>query len=191
MKYSSQFKLECVKKHKNGERGFRSDGKGRSESFLKQVGLWAKHYDKFGMDGLRHSGRQRNWTAEERFGLVCKVLSGLSLPSVASEARANPGQPFQWVEACREKGMIGLDMESGRKRKKPGPGPGPERAEKPVSEAEELALLRERNRFLEIENAYLKKIRRLGLREGGRGGQGEKAEAARQLLTEHAGWKLS
>lgn len=77
------------------------------------------------MDGLRHSGRQRNWTAEERFGLVCKVLSGLSLPSVAAEARANPGQPFQWVEACREKGMIGLDMESGRKRKKPGPGPAP------------------------------------------------------------------
>ena len=52
--------------------------------------------------------------------------------------------------------MIGLDMETGRKRKKP--GPGPERAGKPASDAEELALLRERNRFLEIENAYLKKL---------------------------------
>ena len=158
MKYSPQFKLECVKKYKNGERGFHPEGKERSESFMKQVALWAKYYDKFGMEGLRHSGRQRNWTAEERFGLVYKVLSGLSLSSVAAEARVNPGQLFQWVKAYREKGMIGLDMENGRKRKKPGPGPGPERAEKPVSEAEELALLRERNRFLEIENAYLKKL---------------------------------
>ena len=87
-----------LKKCKNGERGFHPEGKERSQSFMKQVGLWAKHCDKFGMEGLRHSGRQRNWTAEERFGLVCKVLSGLSLPSVAAEARANPGQPFQWVE---------------------------------------------------------------------------------------------
>lgn len=123
---------------------------------MKQVGLWAKHCGKFGMEGLRHSGRQRNRTAEERFGLVHKVLSGLSLSSVAAEARVNPGQLSRWVKACRERGMIGLDMENGRKRKKPGPGPGPGRAEKPVSEAEELALLRERNRFLEIENAYLK-----------------------------------
>lgn len=158
MKYSPQFKLECVKKYKNGERGFHPEGKERSESFMKQVGLWAKYYDKFGMEGLRHPGRQRNWTAEERFGLVYKVLSGLSLSSVAAEARVNPGQLFQWVKAYRERGMIGLDMENGRKRKKPGPGPGPERAGKPVSEAEELALLRERNRFLEIENAYLKKL---------------------------------
>ena len=66
MKYSPQFKLECVKKGKNGERGFHPEGKERSQSFMKQVGLWAKHCDKFGMEGLRHSGRQRNWTAEAR-----------------------------------------------------------------------------------------------------------------------------
>lgn len=156
MKYSPEFKLECVMKYKNGERAFRPDGKERNKSFAKQVRLWAKHYDKFGMDGLRHSGNNRNWAAEERFGLVSKVLSGHSISSVAAESRVNPGQLFRWVKAYREKGMIGLDMETGRKRKKP--GPGPERVEKPVSDAEELALLRERNRFLEIENAYLKKL---------------------------------
>ncbi len=145
-------------KYKNGERGFHPEGKGRSKGFAKQVRLWAKYYDKFGMDGLRHSGNNRNWAAEERFALVSKVLSGHSLSSVAAEARVNPGQLSRWVKAYRERGMIGLDMETGRKRKKPGPGPGPERAGRPVSDAEELALLRERNRFLEIENAYLKKL---------------------------------
>lgn len=115
MKYSPLFKLECVKKHKNGERGFRPDGKGRSESFMKQVGLWAKHYDKFGMDGLRHSGRQRNWTAEERFVLVCKVLSGLSLPSVAAEPR-NQGNVASHKKVRRLMAKMGLAAIS-RKRK--------------------------------------------------------------------------
>ena len=93
MKYSPQFKLECVKKAKNGERGFHPEGKERSESFIKQVGLWANHCDKFGMEGLRQSGRRRNWMAEERFGLVYKVLSGLSLSSVAAEAKAKRRKP--------------------------------------------------------------------------------------------------
>lgn len=158
MKYSPEFKLECVKKYKKGERVYHPGTKAQRESFMNHVRLWAKHYDEMGLDGLRHSGKNRKWTAEERFALVSKVLSGLSITGVAAEARVNPGQLCRWVKLYREKGMIGLDMKAGRKRKKPGPGPGPERAQGPVSEAEELAILRERNRFLEIENAYLKKL---------------------------------
>ena len=158
MKYSPQFKLECVKKYKRGERiNFEGSAK-QYKSFINHVRIWSKYYDELGMKGLEHSRTNKKWTPEERYELVSKVLAGRSIASVALEAHIHKGQLCQWVKAYCEKGILGLDMKKGRKKKIPGRKPSLKKTKKPVSQAEELTFLRERNRYLEAENAYLKKL---------------------------------
>ena len=156
MKYSWEFKLDCVNKYKNGEY-IPTPGKTKSQrdTFMHQVRAWAKAYEDLGVDGLRHSPTNRDWTPEERFALVAKVLAGNSIKSVAKDAHVDSGQLFKWVRRYDERGMEGLQCGKGRpsmKEKKA------KKARLSASEREELKLLRERNEYLEMENEYLKKL---------------------------------
>ena len=156
MKYTWEFKLECVCKYKNGEY-IPTPGKTKyqRDTFMNQVKAWAKAYEDLGVDGLRHSPGNKGWTAEERFELVAKVLAGNSIKSVAKNAHLNSGQLYMWVRRYDERGMEGLQCRKGRpsmKEKKA------KKARLSASEREELKLLRERNEYLEMENEYLKKL---------------------------------
>ena len=156
MKYSWEFKLDCVNKYKNGEY-IPTPGKTKSQrdTFMHQVRAWAKAYEDLGVDGLKHSPTNMDWTPEERFALVAKVLAGNSIKSVAKDAHVDSGQLFKWVRRYDERGMEGLQCRKGRpsmKEKKA------KKARLSASEREELKLLRERNEYLEMENEYLKKL---------------------------------
>lgn len=131
------------------------------KSFLARVRAWVKAFDDLGINGLKHSPKNKEWTAEERFNLVAKALAGDYIANVAKNAHINPGQLCQWVKIYREKGMDGLQLRKGRK---PTETNMPKKKAKPTpTEQEELKLLRERNRYLEAENLYLKKLRALEL----------------------------
>lgn len=156
MKYTLEYKLECVSKYKNGDHIQHPKGIGR-HSFMNHVREWAKRYDDLGYEGLSHSSMNKKWTIEERFELVTKVLAGNSINGVAMQAHINSGLLYQWVKRYREKGTDGLQCKRGRKpkvlkmeKKK--------RSRLSPTEEEELKLLRERNKYLEIENEYLKKL---------------------------------
>ena len=85
MKYSWEFKLECVNKYKNGEYINISGSLGFHHNFMNHVKNWAATYDELGVDGLKHSPTNKNWTPEKRFELVAKVLAGNSIRSVAKK----------------------------------------------------------------------------------------------------------
>lgn len=155
MKYTWEFKLECVGKYKNGER-IPTPGKTESQrhTFMHHVKEWVQAYEDLGIEGLKHRPTNKDWTLEERFGLVAKVLAGNSISSVSKNAHVNPGQLCRWVRRYDEMGMDGLKCKKGRpsmKKKAKEPKPS-------ASELEELKLLRERNEYLEMENEYLKKL---------------------------------
>ena len=76
------------------------------ELFLSHVGSRVKAFDDLGIDGLKHNSFNKQWTVEQRFDLVAKVLSGDSITNVAKNAHLNPGQIYQWVKKYREKGII-------------------------------------------------------------------------------------
>ena len=156
MKYTLEFKLECIEKYKKGIHIDLPPGIKSKDSFGSHVRDWARLYDDLGIDGLRHSGTNREWTAQERFGLVAKVLAGRSIRSVASEAHIESGQLYQWVRKYREKGMDGLQCRRGRTPKVP--TMPKKKTELTPSEREELEILRARNEYLEAENEYLKKL---------------------------------
>ena len=158
MKYSLEFKLECVKKYLNGER-IPTPGKTKNQrdAFMCHVRHWVKNYKDLGIEGLKHSHHNKIWTPEERFSLVAKVLAGNSIKSVAEHAHINIGQLHRWVKRYEEKGTDGLQLRKGRKPKMPR-GTKKDSTKLTKSEKEELILLREKAKYLEMENEYLKKL---------------------------------
>ena len=158
MKYSLEFKMECVQKYMKGEYISTPDKVHiKRKTFLNQVRVWAKNYKDLGIDGLKHSNTNIEWTQEKRFELVAKVLAGNSIKSVAKSAHVGDGQLYQWVKRYEEKGMDGLQLRKGRKPKMPR-GTKKDSTKLTKSEKEELILLREKAKYLEMENEYLKKL---------------------------------
>ena len=158
MKYTLEFKLECINKYKNGIRiDVPPNCKSSHHDFMHRVLNWNKIYDNLGLDGLKHNSINRRWTAEERFKLVVQTLVGKPLLQVALENGINEGQLYQWVRLYRERGMDGLECHKGRKPKVPNM-PKKKKVKLAPSEKEELKLLRARNEYLEAENIYLKKL---------------------------------
>lgn len=158
MKYSWEFKLECVNKYKNGEYIDISGSPGFHHIFMNHVRDWVATYDDLGIDGLKHSSTNKNWTPEKRFELVAKVLVGHSIAFVAKNAHIDSGQLCQWIRRYNEKGMDGLQCKKGRPTKQLVMKKKTKKTKLSISEQEELKLLRERNEYLEMENEYLKKL---------------------------------
>ena len=158
LRYSLKFKLDCVEKYLNGKH-ISTPGKTKNQrnTFLRHVRCWAKNYKDLGIDGLKHSNTNIEWTQDKRFELVAKVLAGNSITSVAKEAHINDGQLYQWVKKYEEKGIDGLQLRKGRKPNMPNKN-SKTNTKLTKSEKEELILLREKAKYLEMENEYLKKL---------------------------------
>ena len=169
MKYSYEFKLECVKNYKEGKPRVKPEWcKLNNHGFITAIETWVRLFDLYGPDGLKHKQFNKNWTKEERYGLVAKVLAGQSNKSVAIEAGINEGQLYQWVKKYKQYGIDGLELKHKGRPPKGGyimtkSKRKPEKLTR--SEKEELILLRERERYLEAENAYLKKITALTVKK--------------------------
>lgn len=156
MKYTLEFKLKCIELY-NKSRLYDYPTGVDHASFRHMVGRWAKKFDDLGIDGLKRSNQNKEWTSEERFNLVARVIAGHSISSVSKEANINPGQLYQWVKIYREKGIDGLECRRGRPTEVPNM-PKKKKVKLAPSEQEELELLRARNEYLEAENIYLKKL---------------------------------
>ena len=127
------------------------------DTFKNHVKEWAQRYDDLGLDGLIRRPFQNERTPEERFELVAKILAGNSYKSVARYNHVGIQQLYMWVRNYNEKGMDGLQCKKGKKPKIP--IMSEKKAKKLTkSEKEELILLREKNKLLEMENEYLKKL---------------------------------
>ena len=158
MKYSWEYKLECVNKYKNGDFIVLPSGLSSREGFMSHVRAWVQAYNDLGLEGLKHSPANKDWTPKKRFELVAKVLAGNSIHYVAKKAHINSGQLYQWVRKYNERGMDGLQCKQGRPIKQFVMKKKTKKPKLSVSEQEELKLLRERNEYLEMENEYLKKL---------------------------------
>ena len=116
MKYDWKFKLQCVEDYKKGKWTEKPDySKCSDHDFHNRITDWVRIYDLYGVDGLRHREVQKDWTVEERYELVAKVLAGKSIGSVAIQAGINRGQLYQWVRRYKLYGFDGLKLKKGRK----------------------------------------------------------------------------
>ena len=152
MRFTKEFKLECVRKYKAGEH-IDDPGGCKHGTFTHSVRVWARMYDALGEEGLEH--RMREWPWQDKMALVQRALGGESLTSVANASGIQACLLSKWLKTYREAGLDGLksSMRKGRRpprmRSKPKPPNGPKKT------ADELE---RENEELRAENEYLKKL---------------------------------
>ena len=115
MRYSYEYKRNCVELYRKGEWPETPEGISQG-NFRRKIRIWYRIEEAQGPDALRHKGKNKIWSPEEKLELISKVLSGMSCKSVAYEAGINDGQLYQWVHRYRIFGYTGLvDKKKGRK----------------------------------------------------------------------------
>jgi len=165
MRYSYEFKRKCVEMYHRGEYPETPNGISE-ERFHWQVRKWVRIEESCGPDALRHKNQNKEWTPEERYALVARVLAGESNKTVALSSGINEGQLYQWVRKYKIYGYNGLiPKQKGRKSKDANMKKiGTRKPPKPnESEYEELIRLRAENAYMKAEIEVIKK--EIALRE--------------------------
>lgn len=159
MRFTKEFKLECIRKYKAGER-IDDPGGCKHKTFRNTVLEWARIYDAMGEIGLEHKKPKRTW--QDKLGMIERVLGGESINSVALSNGIKGDLLSTWYKIYRESGPDGLKSD-GRGRK-PKTMEKPKRRKGPRAKEE----LEKENELLRAENEYLKKLDALVQKRKGR-----------------------
>ena len=152
MKYSKEFKLECVQRYKNGD--YIKDPPGvKHKQFRMQVRRWAKIYDSLGESGLKHDKPTLNFN--QRIELIKRVEDGEPYTSVALSAGIQDNLLYKWHKIYQEKGIDGLKL---LKRGKPSMAKTNKEVVKKDPKDMTREELLEALEMATIENEYLKKL---------------------------------
>ena len=152
MKYTKEFKLECIKKYKNRE--FIKDPPGvKHNVFHRQILEWTSIYDKLGEVGIDH--KKTKLSVQKIIELIERVESGESYAQVAHSVGRRHDLLIKWHKIYRQYGIDGLkSLKRGRK-------PMTVKKSKEDKEKSEFEKLKEENEYLRAENEYLKKLNAL------------------------------
>ena len=157
MKYSKEFKLECVMKYKNGEHINDPPGV-RHKCFRNQVRRWVKIFESMGESGLEHN--RPTITVKQRIELFMRVENGESYTNVANSVGLQEGQLIKWHKIYLQNGIEGLQsLKRGKQKMKKEVKPS--KSLDQMTPEEKNRYYEERLEYLEAENAYLKKLRAL------------------------------
>ena len=159
MRYTKEFKLECIRKHKAGERIDDPSGCKHS-TFCRMVARWARIYDSLGEVGLEHKKPKRSW--EDKMNMIQRIIDGESIQGVALSNGIQCMLLSKWYKIYQESGIDGLKLDRRgrhhRMAKKPKKSNGPKTKEELEKELE----------YLRAENEYLKKLNALVQKRKGR-----------------------
>ena len=166
MRYSYEYKRKCVEMYREGRWPETPAGIKDPDNFHDMIRRWVRAEEANGPETLKRLSTNKEWTPEEKYELVAKVISGSSLQSVAIEAGINNGLLYQWVRKYKAEGYNGLvNMRKGRPPKEPQMKKinynNPRKLNE--SEYEELVRLRAENAYIKAEIEVIKK--EIALRE--------------------------
>lgn len=161
MRYSYEFKLECVEVYRKGHWPEPPEGVS-IDVFHHYILEWKRLLDNYGPEALKHNNQNKKWSAEEKLELVAKVLAGNSYGEVASCNGINKGQLYNWVRKYKTMGYNGLTLKQGRKSKESYMKKKDKTTPLTESEREELIRLRAENAYMKAETEAIKK--RMALR---------------------------
>lgn len=157
MKYSKEFKLECVKKYKNGE--YIKDPPGVIHKYFQnQIRRWVRQYDSLGEIALDHN--RPTLSIDKRLQLFVRVQNGESYTSVVRSVGIQENLLIKWHKLYLQEGIEGLQS---LKRGKPkmNKKPKTDKSLDQMTDKEKIKYYQEQLEYLEAENAYLKKLRAL------------------------------
>ena len=163
MKYSYEYKKQCVELYRQGKWPKTPD-RLNQKRFRDKIHEWARIEEAQGPEALRHKAQNKVWSADEKYELVSKVLAGSSVTETAVSAGIDSGLLYRWVRCYKMKGYEGLAAQrKGRPPKEPDMKKKIVPAELTPSEREEMIRLRAENEYLRAENEVIKK--EIALRE--------------------------
>ena len=165
MRYSYEYKKKCIELYRKGEWPETPPGIKRTNYHL-MIRRWVRAEEANGPEVLQHTGKNRNWTPEDKLELISRVLAGESIMSVALNAGIGDGLLYQWVRNYKIFGYNGLvNRKKGRPAKEPTMKKKNVADTKPLteSEREELIRLRAEIEYIKAENEVIKK--EIALRE--------------------------
>ena len=159
MRFTKEFKLECIRKYKSGER-IDDPGGCKHSTFRHTVVRWARIYDSVGEVGLEHRFKMKTW--QDKLALIQRVMNGESLQSVSIDNAIEESLLSKWFKIFQESGIDGLKLD---KRGRP-----PKMAKKPKTsnETKTKEELEKELEYLRAENEYLKKLSALVQKRKGR-----------------------
>ena len=159
MRYTKEFKLECVRKYKAGER-IDDPGGCKHTTFWNNVLEWIRIYDCLGEVGLEHKKPKRNW--QDKMNMIQRVIDGESIKSVAYSNGIKGSLLSKWYKIYQESGIDGLKLDRR--------GRHPRMAKKPKTSNEDKTKeeLERELEYLRAENEYLKKLNALVQKRKGR-----------------------
>ena len=161
MRYTKEFKLECIRKYKNGE--YITDSGGCSHAtFYRKLNDWVHIFDELGEAGLEHSKTMLSFEDKKR--CVQRVINGESMNSIATSIGRQETQISKWYNIYLHEGFEGLKF---RKKGRPPKMKKEEKYIESLSLEEQNEELKKRLELLEIENEYLKKLAALVQRRKG------------------------
>lgn len=168
-KYSFEFKLKIVQKYFNGEGGYNYLAKKYGVKSESQIQKWINAYKEFGEEGLFRVRQNQKYSVQFKLDAIeLYQTSEMSYREVANALGiANPPLIAAWVRKFRDSGVDGLSKPKGR------PSNMPEKkttVKKKISkinseESERIKILEKQVRSLQIENAFLKELRKLRKQE--------------------------
>jgi len=154
MRYSKEFKLECVKKYKARE--YIQDPGGCShDTFYRKVNAWSKVYDKLGETGLEHT--KPILKLEDKLYAIKRIENGESINSVANSLGRQESSLSKWYKQYLQGGIDGLKSK-GRKGRPPKLKKESKQEEKVLTPEEEIKKLKKELEMAKLENEYLKKL---------------------------------
>ena len=157
MKYSYEYKKQCVELYRQGKWPETPEGVSTNR-FHHAVVEWHRLEKSCGPEALQHKKQNRIWTAAEKYELVAKVLAGASYTEMAIATGIGSRLLYPWVRCYKMKGYQGLaEQRKGRPPKEPDMKKKIVPAELTPSEREEMIRLRAENEHLRAEIAVIKK----------------------------------
>ncbi|MGG5343971.1 transposase [Enterococcus sp. AZ020] len=168
-KYSFELKLKVVQEYLEGEGGATHLSKKygiKSDSLVKN---WINTYREFGEDGLFRKRQNQTYSVQFKLNAIeLYQTSELSYREIANVLEMNnPSLIAQWMRKFREEGFDGLSKTKGRppillKKEEKTENHS---IKETVEERDRIRELEKQVRSLQIENAFLKELRKLRKQE--------------------------
>ena len=159
MKLTLEDKIKIIELRKQGL-GYETIAKQfKVKCSLIQI-IWYAH-ELHGIEGIKHPSKNRKYSAELKLEIIKRVYKGETKTRLAAEYNLpGPGTIVSWMKKYEELGYNGLEGKQGRPRGRPKIMTKEEKKNTPLAndEREELIRLRKEKEYLEMENAYLKKL---------------------------------
>ena len=159
MRFTTKFKLECVKKYQNGERIDLPAG-WKYQTFRNRVRMWSRIYESLGEIGLEHKKPKRTW--QDKMNMIQRVLNGESFSEVAYSNGIQESLLSKWYKIYQQSGIFGLKLDRRGRPSKTMKKP------KTSNESETKKGLEKELELLRAENEYLKKLNALVQKRKGR-----------------------